>query len=409
METAGDACAAGGPADYARACIARLVCGRRLPAPPEHRSFATRAACFVSLKKHGELRGCIGTLEPAEPHLAAEIARNARSAAFHDPRFHRLREHEVEDLTCSVDVLSPSEPCTLGDLAPERYGVIVVCGYRRGVLLPDLEGVNTVGQQVGIALQKAGIAADEPFAVARFTVQRFREGDTCEEGSCVGERAHHAEGDAEAPPVLALFGATALGKTRVAVALAERLGAEIVVADSMQVYRGLAIVTNQPDADRRSQVRHHLVGFRAPQEEFTVAQYAREAHAVIDALRAEGRAVIVEGGSGLDPRAALGDLEFAAAPGESLRRELEGRWASDPRGVVDELRALDPAALAALDAANPRRVIRALEAVRVGGRPLPVAAGNRLWRPAERYPHRLLALLPGRRPPCSQRAHRGAR
>ncbi len=195
-EASGEACGADGPADYARACIAHLVCGRPLPAAPGHPLFATRSACFVSLKKHGELRGCIGTLEPAEPSLAAEIARNARSAAFHDPRFQRLREPEVDDLTCSVDVLSPSEPCTIGDLAPARYGVIVACGFRRGVLLPDLDGVDTVGQQVGIALQKAGIAADEPFAVARFTVRRFREGDTCEGGTCAGEHEHHGEGDA---------------------------------------------------------------------------------------------------------------------------------------------------------------------------------------------------------------------
>ena len=198
----------------------------------------------------------------------------------------------------------------------------------------------------------------------------------------------------EAPPVLALFGATALGKTEVAMALAERLGADIVVADSMQVYRGLPIVTNQPDEAQRARVRYHLVGFWAPQEEFTVAQYAREAHAVIDALRAEGRAVIVEGGSGLYLRAALGDLRFAAAPEASLRHELEERWKSDPGGVVDELRALDPAVLAGLDARNPRRVIRALEAVRLTGRPLPVAARGGLWRPAERYPHQLAALLP---------------
>src|SRR5665811_547142 len=96
--------------------------------------------------------------------------------------------------------------------------------------------------------------------------------------------------------------------------------------------------------------------------EFTVAEYAREAHKAIDGLRGEGRAVIVEGGSGLYLRAALGDLEFAAPPDAALRRELEERWARDPGGVVDELRLLDPARLARLDASNPRRVIRALEA-----------------------------------------------
>jgi tRNA dimethylallyltransferase len=198
----------------------------------------------------------------------------------------------------------------------------------------------------------------------------------------------------EAPPVVALFGATALGKTEVAVALAERLDAEIVVADSMQVYRGLPIVTNQPDCRQCSRARHHLVGFVLPQQELSVADYARAAHAVIDALRAEGRAVIVEGGSGLYLRAALGDLTFALPPSDELRRELEERWARDPGGVVDELGALDPATVARLDTQNPRRVIRALEAVRLSGGPLPDALRDHLWEPSERYPHRLVALLP---------------
>jgi AmmeMemoRadiSam system protein A len=131
----------------------------------------------VSLKKGGQLRGCIGTLEPAEADLGAEIARNARSAAFDDPRFSAVREDELAALTCSVDVLSPSEPCTLKDLDPRVYGVIVASGYRRGVLLPDLEGIDTPGQQVGVALQKAGIRPDEDFSIRRFTVTRFREGD----------------------------------------------------------------------------------------------------------------------------------------------------------------------------------------------------------------------------------------
>ncbi|MCX6364430.1 MAG: tRNA (adenosine(37)-N6)-dimethylallyltransferase MiaA [Actinobacteria bacterium] len=198
----------------------------------------------------------------------------------------------------------------------------------------------------------------------------------------------------EGPPVVALFGATALGKTEVALALAERLGADIVVADSMQVYEGLAIVTNQPDEAQRARARHHLVGFVPPQAELTVAEYANRAHEVIDALRRAGRAAVVEGGSGLYLRAALGDLEFAAPPDAALRRTLEERWARDPGGVVDELRRRDPAGLARLDASNPRRVIRALEAVLVSGGPLPATARDQLWRPGERYPHALVALVP---------------
>jgi len=198
----------------------------------------------------------------------------------------------------------------------------------------------------------------------------------------------------EAPPLVALFGATALGKTEVALALAERLRADIVVADSMQVYAGLPVVTNQPDEAQRARARHHLVGFVPPQRDFTVAEYAGKAHAVIDGLRRDGRAVVVEGGSGLYVRAALGDLEFAAPPDVALRRDLEERWGRDPGGLVDELRRRDPAALARLDASNPRRVIRALEAVLVSGVPRPADGRDRLWRPGERYAHTMVALLP---------------
>ncbi len=169
--------AAPGPADYARVCVQSCVLGRPLPPPPADPFFGRRAACFVSLKKHGELRGCIGTLEPAEPDLSAEIARNARSAAFHDPRFPRVRADELQTLTCSVDVLSPSEPCALADLDPALYGVIVLAGFRRGVLLPDLQGVDTVEQQVDIALQKAGIGRGEAFTLERFVVARYHEGE----------------------------------------------------------------------------------------------------------------------------------------------------------------------------------------------------------------------------------------
>ena len=166
-----------GPADYARACVVASVTARPVPAPPAHPLFGCPAACFVSLKKHGQLRGCIGTLEPAESGLGLEIVRNARSAAFHDPRFHRVRPDELEDLVCSVDVLGESERCEIDDLDPMVYGVIVRSGMRRGVLLPDLEGVEEVVQQVDIALQKAGIGRGEPYGVERFTVTRYREGD----------------------------------------------------------------------------------------------------------------------------------------------------------------------------------------------------------------------------------------
>jgi tRNA dimethylallyltransferase len=194
----------------------------------------------------------------------------------------------------------------------------------------------------------------------------------------------------EAPPLVALFGATALGKTEVAVELAGLMDADIVVADSMQLYAGLPILTNQPSAAQRARARHHLVGLVPPQRESSVAEYALLAHEVIDGLRARGRAVIVEGGSGLYLRAALGDLTFGAPPDEALRREFDERWTNDRAGLLAEVHAAHLDAPAQLDAANPRRVLRAFEALRAGGAP----SAGRLWLPAERYPHRLIALVP---------------
>jgi hypothetical protein len=166
-----------GPADFARRCVEAHTLGLPTPPAPADPLYSMRAACFVSIKKLGQLRGCIGTLEPAEPDLAREIVRNARAAATQDPRFPPIRAAELEQLSYSVDVLSPSEPTSLDRLDPRRYGVIVSSGWRRGVLLPDLPGVDDAVRQVGIALQKAGIAADEPFELRRFTVTRYYEGD----------------------------------------------------------------------------------------------------------------------------------------------------------------------------------------------------------------------------------------
>jgi len=163
------------PAAFARRCVECLVRNRRAPEPPAEPLYGQRAACFVSIKSRGELRGCIGTLEPAEPDLGREIVRNARSSACDDPRFPPVGPEELPHLTYSVDVLSESEPCTVADLDPRVFGVIVTAGWRRGVLLPDLAGVDTVARQVAIACQKAGIAPGERFETRRFTVTRHRE------------------------------------------------------------------------------------------------------------------------------------------------------------------------------------------------------------------------------------------
>jgi AmmeMemoRadiSam system protein A len=157
--------------------VTAVVTGAPVPDAPETPFYTRRAACFVSLKKRGDLRGCIGTLSPCEPDLGREITRNARAAATQDPRFRPVRPDELDELSVSVDVLSASEPCTPADLDPARYGVIVASGFRRGVLLPDLPGIDSVAVQLGVVLQKAGIAASEDFDVERFTVDRYREGD----------------------------------------------------------------------------------------------------------------------------------------------------------------------------------------------------------------------------------------
>lgn len=132
-----------------------------------------KAGVFVSLKKHGQLRGCIGTISAVTGCIAEEIIRNAVSAGTEDPRFPAVTEKELDDLVYSVDVLSEPEPVSsIRELDVKKYGVIVSCGYRRGLLLPDLETVETPEQQVEIALQKAGIRPDEPYKMQRFEVVR---------------------------------------------------------------------------------------------------------------------------------------------------------------------------------------------------------------------------------------------
>ena len=135
--------------------------------------YPPRAGTFVSLHRGGDLRGCIGTIGPTCPTLAEEVAYNAIQAAARDPRFPALRAEELGDLDIKVDVLHPPEGCELTDLDPSRYGVIVSSGGRRGLLLPDLEGVDDVETQVSIALQKAGIPAGTPCAIQRFRVDRY--------------------------------------------------------------------------------------------------------------------------------------------------------------------------------------------------------------------------------------------
>jgi len=134
-----------------------------------------RAGVFVSIKKHGALRGCIGTFEPTQPNVAQEIVNNSISSAVNDPRFMPVASDELADLTYSVDVLTrPVAVQSEKELDPKRYGIIVQCGGRRGLLLPDLEGVDTLDKQIQICRQKAAISPDEPVKLYRFEVKRYR-------------------------------------------------------------------------------------------------------------------------------------------------------------------------------------------------------------------------------------------
>src|SRR4030042_915460 len=148
----------------------------KMPKPrelsPEMRE---RAGVFVSLHKHGQLRGCIGTFQPTKDDVAEEIIANAISSSTMDPRFPPLPASELEDLEYSVDILATPEPVTdLSQLDPEEYGVIVESGWKRGLLLPDLEGVDSVEEQIAICRLKAGISAGEPVNLYRFQVRRFK-------------------------------------------------------------------------------------------------------------------------------------------------------------------------------------------------------------------------------------------
>lgn len=150
--------------------------GQRLISLPEDlpaEMTTQQAGAFVSLHKNGQLRGCIGTIAPTCDNLAWEIVQNAVSACSHDPRFSPVRPDELEELEYSVDVLGAPEPVdSPAALDPKTYGVIVSCGGRRGLLLPDLDGVDSVEAQLSIALQKGGIRENEPYKIERFKVVR---------------------------------------------------------------------------------------------------------------------------------------------------------------------------------------------------------------------------------------------
>lgn len=136
-----------------------------------------KGGVFVSLKKFNNLRGCIGTFLPTTDSIAEEIITNAVQAAIYDPRFPRVTEDELSDIEISVDVLDRPHKTTKEDLDPKEYGIIVSQGQKRGLLLPDLEGVDSVDEQIQIACDKAGINPNGDYEIERFKVTRYKEGE----------------------------------------------------------------------------------------------------------------------------------------------------------------------------------------------------------------------------------------
>ncbi len=134
-----------------------------------------KAGVFVCIKKEGQLRGCIGTFNPSYECLAIETIKNAIAAAAQDPRFHPVQEEELEVLDYTVDVLSPPQKVKdTKELHPKKYGILLVSGNRRGLLLPDLDGVNTVEEQLRITRMKANIFPEEEVEIYRFEVKRYK-------------------------------------------------------------------------------------------------------------------------------------------------------------------------------------------------------------------------------------------
>lgn len=189
----------------------------------------------------------------------------------------------------------------------------------------------------------------------------------------------------EPAEVVAVFGPTASGKSAVAEALADALGGEVVSADSMQLYAGVPILTNQPAEPTR------LVGIWPLDHEASVAEYAALAHAAIDELVEAGRLPVVAGGTGLYLRAALADLDVPPAPPPGARERWERRYdAAGAAATHAELAARDPAAAAAVHPNDRRRVVRALELVEAGASLHP--GDDRLWSERTRRPTLLVGL-----------------
>jgi AmmeMemoRadiSam system protein A/AmmeMemoRadiSam system protein B len=167
------------PALARRAVEVFATTGKIIEVPEDvSESLSVRAGCFVSIKtRDGELRGCIGTIDPAKDTLAEEIIANALASATSDPRFPQVHADELANLKYSVDVLSPPQACTADDLDPNIFGVIVEdeTGRRRGLLLPNLPNIDTARKQIEMASRKAGIQPNAAIRLFRFRADRYSE------------------------------------------------------------------------------------------------------------------------------------------------------------------------------------------------------------------------------------------
>lgn len=176
--------------------------------------------------------------------------------------------------------------------------------------------------------------------------------------------------------MIAIVGPTASGKSALAMRVAERLGGEIVSADSRQVYRGMDIGTAKPTVQERARVPHHLVDMVDPGERYDVLRYQRDARAALATIRARGHVALVVGGTGLYVRALLDGLDLGSLPHDpAVRARLESE---DPTTLHDRLRAIDPEAAARVDARNRRRLVRYLEVATIAGGPVPRVRGAQI-------------------------------
>ena len=200
------------------------------------------------------------------------------------------------------------------------------------------------------------------------------------------------------PAPFYLVGPTAVGKSSLAVELAERCGAEIVSADAFQVYAGLDLLTAKPTPEERRRVPHHLIGTVPLTAEYSVARFLEEARACLAAIAARARPAIVVGGSGLYVKALTHGLSPLPAPRPERRTELE-QW--EAARLLDRLRALDPAAPGLIDTKNKRRLIRAVEICEATGQPF--SASRTAWRPAGTLPAENGFLLIRERPELNER------